>query len=87
MVRYFAKRIATMVIALFLIALLTFVIMHSIPGGPFTSDRKVSPEVEAALNAKYNLDAPLAEQFFDYIGGLRPRRFRPVLQIPGKVGE
>ena len=32
MVRYFAKRIATMVIALFLIALLTFVIMHSIPG-------------------------------------------------------
>ena len=63
MVRYFAKRIATMVIALFLIALLTFVIMHSIPGGPFTSDRKVSPEVEAALNAKYNLDAPLAERF------------------------
>ena len=43
MVRYFAKRIGMMVIALFMIALLTFAIMHSIPGGPFTIDRKVTP--------------------------------------------
>ena len=42
MVRYFAKRFGMMLVAMFLIILLTFVIMHSIPGGPFTSDRKVS---------------------------------------------
>ena len=77
MVRYFAKRIGMMVIALFMIALLTFAIMHSIPGGPFTSDRKVTPEVEAALNAKYNLDAPLPEQFLDYVGGLLQGDFGP----------
>ena len=73
-----------MVVALFMIALLTFVIMHSIPGGPFTSDRKVSPEVAAALNAKYNLDAPLAEQFFDYVGGLLHGDFGPSYKYPGK---
>ena len=51
MVRYFfLKRLGMMLVALFMIILLTFVIEHSIPGGPFTSDRKVTPEVEAALN-------------------------------------
>ena len=84
MVRYFAKRIGMMVIALFMIALLTFAIMHSIPGGPFTSDRKVTPEVEAALNAKYNLDAPLPEQFLDYVGGLLQGDFGPSYKYPGK---
>ena len=73
-----------MVIALFMIALLTFAIMHSIPGGPFTSDRKVTPEVEAALNAKYNLDAPLPEQFLDYVGGLLQGDFGPSYKYPGK---
>ena len=85
MVRYFAKRIGIMIIALFMIALVTFVIMHSIPGGPFTSDRKASPEVEAALNAKYNLDAPLVEQFFDYVGGLVQGDFGPSYKYPGKT--
>ena len=85
MVRYFAKRIGIMIIALFMIALVSFVIMHSIPGGPFTSDRKASPEVEAALNAKYNLDAPLVEQFFDYVGGLVQGDFGPSYKYPGKT--
>ena len=56
MARYFLKRLGMMLVALFLIILLTFVIMHAVPGGPFTSDRSVSEEVAAALNAKYNLD-------------------------------
>ena len=70
MVRYFAKRLGMMFIALFLILLLTFTLMHSIPGGPFTSDRKVSEEVEAALNEKYHLDRPLPEQFLEYVSGI-----------------
>ena len=54
MIRYFAKRLGMMLVALFLIMLLTFCIMHAVPGGPFTSDRNMSEEVEAALNAKYH---------------------------------
>ena len=84
MLKYFAKRLGMMAVALFFIILLTFIIMHSIPGGPFTSDRKVSAEVEAALNAKYNLDAPLYEQFFDYLGGVLRGDFGPSYEYTGK---
>ena len=65
MIRYFAKRLGMMLVALFMIMLLTFCIMHAVPGGPFTRDRNVSEEVEAALNAKYHLDRPLPEQFLN----------------------
>ncbi len=67
MYKFIAKRLLMMVLAMFMIALITFTIMHSIPGGPFTREREVPPEVEQALNEKYNLDAPLYEQFFAYI--------------------
>ena len=82
--KYFAKRFCMMIVALFFIILLTFLIMHSVPGGPFTSNKNVSAEVEAALNAKYNLDAPLYEQFFDYLGGVVRGDFGPSYQYRGK---
>ena len=83
MVRYFLKRLGMMLVALFMIILLTFVIEHSIPGGPFTSDRKVTPEVEAALNEKYHLNDPLPKQFLDYLVGNPARRSGTILQIYG----
>lgn len=42
MLWYFAKRIATMFATLFAVVLLTFLLMHSIPGGPFTAERKLA---------------------------------------------
>lgn len=84
MVRYFVKRFGMMLIALFLIVLLTFVIMHSIPGGPFTSDRKVTEEVEAALNEKYHLDRPLPEQFLEYLSGVLHGDLGPSYKYTGK---
>lgn len=84
MFKYCMKRIGMMLVAMFLIILLTFVIMHSIPGGPFTSDRKVSAEVEAALNEKYNLNAPLHEQFFQYLGGVMKGDLGPSYKYTGK---
>ena len=71
-------------ITLFLIMLLTFTIMHAVPGGPFTNDRKVSPEVEAALNAKYNLDKPLPEQFLGYLKGILHGDLGPSFKYIGK---
>lgn len=85
MVRYFAKRLGLMLVALFLIILVTFVIMHAVPGGPFTSDRNLSEEVEAALNAKYHLDDPLPKQFFDYLKGLLHGDFGPSYKLTGKT--
>jgi len=70
LIKYSLKRIVSMVITLFLVATITFVLMHSIPGGPFTSERNLTPEIEQALKEKYNLDAPLYEQYFDYMQDL-----------------
>lgn len=84
MVRYFLKRLDMMLVALFMIILLTFVIEHSIPGGPFTSDRKVTPEVEAALNEKYHLNDPLPKQFLDYLNGILHGDLEPSYKYTGK---
>ena len=45
-----------MIVTIVLITTLTFAMMHSIPGGPFTRERPVPPEILRALNEKYNLD-------------------------------
>jgi ABC-type dipeptide/oligopeptide/nickel transport system permease component len=70
MTKYIAKRVLLMIVTLFIIMLLTFAIMHAVPGGPFTRDRQLMPQVEAQLNAKYNLDQPLPVQFFYYVRDL-----------------
>lgn len=70
MFKYSLKRIVSMLVTLFLIATITFILMRSIPGGPFTSERALTPEIEKALAEKYNLDAPLWEQYLDYMGNL-----------------
>ena len=85
MLKFIVKRLGMMLIAMFMITLLTFVFMHAIPGGPFTSDRRVPPEVEQALNEKYNLDAPYYEQFFSYLGGILRGDFGPSYKYTGKT--
>jgi len=67
MVKYILKRFAMMLVTLFIIITATFFLMRAIPGGPFSFDRVLPPSVEEALEAKYNLDKPLIEQYFDYL--------------------
>ncbi|WP_232696241.1 ABC transporter permease [Brevibacillus daliensis] len=70
MLRYLGKRVIFMIISLFLIVTATFFLMHSIPGGPFTSERTLPPEIEQALLEKYNLHLPLHEQYVNYLKGV-----------------
>lgn len=70
MFKYSLKRIVSMVITLFIVATITFFLMHAIPGGPFTSERNLTPEIEKALMEKYNLNDPLYQQYFDYMKDL-----------------
>ncbi len=68
MTRYIAKRLVSMIITLIIISSLTFSLMHAIPGSPFTRERALPPEIEAALMEKYGLDDPLWMQYINYIG-------------------
>jgi len=83
MITYIFKRMTMMVLTLLMIVVLTFFLMHAIPGGPFTAQRELPPEVEAALVEKYHLDDPLPKQLLDYIGGLIRGDLGPSFKYPG----
>ncbi|MCH1626220.1 ABC transporter permease [Fredinandcohnia quinoae] len=67
MAKYISKRLIYMLLSLILIITATFFLMQAAPGGPFTKEKDVPPEIEAALNAHYGLDQPLYKQYFDYL--------------------
>ncbi|MCB0422792.1 MAG: ABC transporter permease [Bdellovibrionales bacterium] len=67
---YVFKRIVEAVFVLLVIASLTFLLLRIVPGGPFDQEKALPAEVMANIEAKYQLDRPIYEQFFSYIGGL-----------------
>ena len=67
---YVLKRIWLAILTVFIISAITFFVMHMVPGGPFNREKALDPATIAALEARYNLDKPLVEQFFLYIGNL-----------------
>ncbi len=68
--RYTAKRLFQGIITVWFIATATFIAMHLVPGDPLASDKAVSPEIRANLEAKYGLDKSGLEQYFIYLGNL-----------------
>jgi oligopeptide transport system permease protein len=72
-----------MFVTLFLIVTITFFLMRAIPGGPFTREKPLPAEIVERLEAKYNLDAPLMEQYFDYLKGLITFDLGPSYRILG----
>jgi len=83
MAKYVVKRLGMTFLTLLLIVVLVFFLMHAIPGGPFTAQRELPPEVEAALIAKYNLDESLGRQLLHYIQGLLKGDLGPSFKYPG----
>ncbi|WP_461205546.1 ABC transporter permease [Clostridium sp. DL1XJH146] len=83
MIKYTIKRFISMFITLFFVVTLTFALMHSIPGGPFTRDKALQPAVLEALNEKYHLDDPLWKQYVDYLKGVVTLDLGPSFQ---KIG-
>lgn len=67
MSRYIVRRFVWLFVIIFVVSLITFVLEHSVPGGPFDKEKQLSPEVMASLNAKYHLDDPLWKQYIDYL--------------------
>lgn len=67
---YILKRVLLALFTVFLVITITFFAMKAVPGGPFMSEKAVSAEVQAALEAKYGLDKPIMEQYFTYVKGI-----------------
>ncbi len=82
---YILKRAILAVITIFLVITITFFIMNFIPGGPFMSEKSVTPETLAALNAKFGLDKPLGEQYLNYLKGAVKFDFGPSMKMDGRM--
>ncbi|WP_071393905.1 ABC transporter permease [Bacillus tuaregi] len=77
MIKYIGKRLLYMLLSLWAIITATFFLMRLAPGNPFTSEKKLPPEIEANLNAFYGLDQPWYAQYWDYLVRLAKWDFGP----------
>lgn len=69
-IRYLLERLFVMVPVFFLVVTLVFFMIRFAPGGPFSSEKRVSVEILRNLEAKYHMDEPLLMQYFRYLGDL-----------------
>ena len=70
MIKSIVGRMLSMVLVLWVIITVTFVLMHAIPGGPFTSEKALPEAVMKNIEARYRLNDPLPKQYVDYWANL-----------------
>lgn len=70
MLSYAIRRLFGAIPTLLIIITLAFFMMRIAPGGPFDGERRLPPEIEANIMAAYDLDKPLYQQYFLYLGRL-----------------
>ena len=68
--RYIVKRLFGAIPTLLILVTIAFFMIRVAPGGPFDADKTLPPEVQANLDAKYNLDQPLFSQYVTSLGSV-----------------
>ena len=83
---YIIKRLLLAVFTVWVVITVTFFVMHAVPGGPFTSEKAVSAEVQAALEKKYGLDKPILTQYWTYLTDIVTKfDFGPSIKQKGRT--
>lgn len=85
MLRFIANRLLQAIPVLLVVISVTFLLIHSAPGGPFSAEKAVPPEVARALEAQYNLDQPLWQQYISYLGDVIEGDFGPSFKYSGRT--
>lgn len=67
---YILRRLLVMIPVFFLVVTVVFFMIRFAPGGPFSAEKKVPPQVLKNLEAKYHMDEPLIQQYLRYLGDL-----------------
>ncbi len=67
---FIVRRLLWMFLVIFVVSLITFLLMHAVPGGPFSREKQLPEHILRNLAAKYNLDAPLPVQYVEYMGDI-----------------
>jgi len=84
MLRFLFRRLFIAVPTMFLVITLAFFMMRAAPGSPFVGERRLSPEVERNVMAKYGMNRPLIVQYGAYVGGVLRGDFGPSLKYKDK---
>ena len=79
---FIVRRVLWLIPVLFVVSLITFALMHAVPGGPWDREKPLDARtVAAALNAIYGLEqARSGEQYIHWVGGMLQRDFGPSYQ-------
>src|SRR5437764_14388815 len=70
MLRFASRRVLMMAPMVFIVLTITFIMVQIAPGSPFSTRRRLPPEIENNLKAKYGFDKPRHIQYFRYMGRL-----------------
>jgi oligopeptide transport system permease protein len=76
-ISYLTRRLLWIVPVLFAVSVITFGLMHAVPGGPWAREKALPQNVEDRLNAKYGLDQPIYVQYINWAGGFIRGDFGP----------
>ena len=87
MLKYTVKRILLAIVTVFIISAITFFAMNAIPGGPFAKEKAPDPAVQAALEARFNLDKPVGQQFLIYLRNLSKGDFGISLKTGREIAQ
>lgn len=82
--RFISFRLLQAIPVILAVITVTFFLVRVAPGGPFSAEKAVLPEVKAALEAQYRLDQPLFQQYIAYLGDLAQGEFGPSFKYPGR---
>lgn len=85
MAKYLLQRIASALLVLFIVVSLTFVLMHSIPGGPFSREKQVPEAVLKNLEERYHTNDPLVKQYIDYMKNVAQFNLGPTFRYEGRT--
>lgn len=86
MLRYLLTRVVGLAGVLLVVSVVTFLLMHAIPGGPFDEGQMpLSVEARASIARKYSLDKPLHDQYLSYMGAALRLDFGIPFQSPGET--
>ena len=85
MLRFVANRILQMIPVLLIIVTATFFMVRFVPGGPFTAEKAVTPEILRNLEAHYGMNKPLWQQYLAYLNSLLHGDFGPSFKYSNRT--
>jgi oligopeptide transport system permease protein len=81
---YAGRRVLAAIPTMLAIITVAFFMMRAAPGNPYSTERKLTPAVEANLKASLGLDKPLHEQYLEYVGKVIQGDLGPSMQVYDK---